>query len=224
MQTLNQHITLLRNYSSVHWQINSFGVGDAWELVESFTKTNGVIGEDGTVDKFRNYPVMWVEVNGSSLSGSVLTDSYNIYFADLVNKDERDELEVLSDMKQLCLDVAAYLKQSSDIETNMDVILEFTMEDFTEKFNDEVAGWTLSVQIKQPYQYNLCAVPKSDSPTGFSNCKAVTVTDGATVTEVPSGGAYTCVNDSFTYDLYFDGVDTGQNVTVDGTNITINLS
>jgi hypothetical protein len=120
--------------------------------------------------------------------------------------------------------VAAYLKQSSDIETNMDVILEFTMEDFTEKFNDEVAGWILSVQIKQPYQYNLCAVPKSDSPTGFSNCKAVTVTDGATVTEVPSGGDYTCVNDSFTYDLYFDGVDTGQNVTVDGTNITINLS
>jgi hypothetical protein len=37
--------------------------------------------------------------------------------------------------------------------------------------------------------------------------------------EVPAGGG-----GSFDYDLHFDGVDTGQNVTVDGTDITINLS
>jgi len=165
MQTLNQHITLLRNYSNSHLQINSFGVGDAWELVESFTQSNGVIGEDGTVVANRTYPVMWVEISSSNLSGNVLTDNYNIYFADLVNKDERNETEVLSDMKLLCLDLAAYLKQSSDISDLMNINFEFTFDDFTEKFNDEVAGWVMSLQVTQPYNYSLCAVPITNAPT-----------------------------------------------------------
>jgi hypothetical protein len=228
MQTLNQHITLLRNYSESHFQINSFGVGDSWELIESFTNTNGVIGEDGEVVTNRTYPVMWVEVNGSNLSGNVLTDSYNIYFADLVNKDERNEAEVLSDMKQLCLDLAAYFKQDSGYESNMNVNFEFSMEDFTERFNDEVAGWVMSLQITQPYQYNECAIPKLPVDTdGLANCKPVTIyADSVLVDTIPSGGSYsyTTSSGSFTYDLYFDGVDTGQDVTVDGTNITINLN
>lgn len=227
MQTLNQHITLLRNYSESHLQINSFGVGDAWELVESFTQTNGVIGEDGEVVASRTYPVMWVEVNGSVLSGNQLTDTYNIYFADRVNKDERNEAEVLSDMKQLCLDLAAYFKQDESYESNMTVNLEFSMEDFTEKFNDEVAGWIMTLQIRQPYQYNECAIPKLPIDTsGLSNCLPVTIyEDGVLVDTIPAGGSYSYTStESFTYDLYFDSVDTGTDVTVDGTNITINLN
>ena len=165
MQTLNQHITLLRNYSESHLQINSFGVGDSWELIESFTNTNGVIGEDGTVVTNRIYPVMWVEVSGSNLSGSQLTDSYNIYFADLVNKDERNEIEVLSDMKLLCLDLASYLKQSDELNGLLNINFEFSMEDFTERFNDEVAGWVMTLQFIQPFNYSLCAVPKLNAPT-----------------------------------------------------------
>lgn len=164
MQTLNQHITLLRNYSENHLQINSFGVGDAWELVESFTKTNGVVGEDGTVDTNRTYPVMWVEVNGSSVSGNDLIDNYNIYFADLVEKDERNETDVLSDMKLLCLDLMSYLYKSTNINGQMEVVRSFTMTDFTEKFGDEVSGWILSVSFKQPFTYNLCAVPITGAP------------------------------------------------------------
>lgn len=165
MQTLNQHITLLRSYSESHLQINSFGVGDAWELVESFTQTNGVIGEDGEVVANRTYPVMWVEIAGSNLSENKLTDSYNIYFADLVNKDERNEIEVLSDTKLLCLDLCAYLKHSDELNGLLNINFEFTMDDFTEKFNDEVAGWVMTLQFTQPYNYSLCAVPKTNTPT-----------------------------------------------------------
>ncbi len=207
MQTLNQHITLLRNYSESHLQINSFGVGDAWELVESFTQTNGVIGEDGTVIPNRTYPVMWVEVNGSNLSGNQLTDNYTIYFADLVNKDERNEAEVLSDMKQLCLDLAAYFKQDEDYESNMNVSLEFTLDDFTEKFNDEVAGWQMSLQITQPYLYNECAIPKLPIDTaGLTNCRPVTIyEDGVLVDTVPSGSSYSYTASSSDVDILING-------------------
>lgn len=58
-------------------------------------------------------------------------------------------------------------------------------------------------------------------------CSGVSVSVNGVFSEVvPAGGVYNCVTSaaSFTYDIYFDGVDTGQDVVVDGDNIIINLT
>jgi len=56
-------------------------------------------------------------------------------------------------------------------------------------------------------------------------CAGVSVSvDGAFSQVVPAGGTYNCVTGgggSFTYYFYIDGVDTGQDVVIDGTDIDI---
>lgn len=65
------------------------------------------------------------------------------------------------------------------------------------------------------------------TPTSVTTCLPVYIyEDGILVDTVASGGSYSYTSGgggSFTYDLYLDGVDTGQNITVDGTDITINI-
>jgi hypothetical protein len=169
---------------------------------------------------------MWVEVTCSNLDDHTLTDSYNIYFADRVSKDERSELKCLSDMKLLCLDCISFLHRSTSVDGTTDVILSFSMNDFTEAYQDEITGWILSVQFKQPFEYNLCEVPYTGAVADSPSCRPVEIYEnGILVATIDSGGVYSYTSSSgtFTYDVYFDGVYTGQDVTVDGTNITINL-
>lgn len=88
--------------------------------------------------------------------------------------------------------------------------------------SDNLSGAQL--QLNLPYITNTCL--PCNEPI-ISICQPVSVSiDGVFSEYVNAGGSYNCVTGgggSFIYDLYFDGVDTTQNVTVDGTDITINL-
>jgi hypothetical protein len=78
------------------------------------------------------------------------------------------------------------------------------------------------LRIKLPFLDLSCEA--CDAPI-VSICEPVTVSvDGVFSEYVPAGGSYNCVTGgggSFTYDFYIDGIDTGQDVVVDGTDIDI---
>jgi hypothetical protein len=145
MQTLNQHISLFRNFAESHKQINSFGVGELWELTEK----NGD----------RVYSIMWMVIEPSSVTGNELIRNFTFVFADIVRPDESNENDVLSDEQQKALDLLSFLRFSDDIDDETDIIKSSTITPFTEKFEDNLAGCIVTVQIKQAFIYNYCDAP-----------------------------------------------------------------
>ena len=145
MQTLNQHISIFNNFATNHKQINSFGVGELWELTEK----NGD----------RVYSIMWMVIEPHNVAGNELIDNYTFVFADIVRPDESNENEVLSDEKQKALDLLSFLRFSDEINSATNIIKASNLTPFTEKFEDCLAGWILTVQIKQAFTYNYCDAP-----------------------------------------------------------------
>ena len=145
MQTLNQHISLFESFANNHKQVHSFGNGDLWELTET--------------ENERVYPLMWVQIDPSSVDGNQILENYTVVFCDLVHPDESDENEVLSDQKQIALDFISYLKASEDVVKTMNVVKSSSLTPFTEKWEDVLSGWIITIQIRQPFIYDLCSVP-----------------------------------------------------------------
>ena len=95
--THNQIKNLLSRIATNHNQINDFGFGDTWE--------QGV--------KALSFPILWATLNPGSINDNEVVLNYSLYFLDLVNRDEANEDEVLSDQLQTAVDVYSILR--SDI-------------------------------------------------------------------------------------------------------------
>jgi len=141
-----------RTFANSHQQINSFGNGDLWELVQR--------------DKLQayNYPLLWMQDNGSTVQDKAVFFNFNIFGIDQVLNGEENENFVKSSMHQILLDYLAYFKQIvlTDIDGNrikFDLQLTANLTSFTERFNDELTGWVMTVSFKTPFTYNKCNIP-----------------------------------------------------------------
>jgi hypothetical protein len=196
MQTLNQHITIFSDFAASHLQLKSnFGVGDLWELVETYSNP------DESQSKNRDYPLMWLTIDGTTVNNNDITRNFTVVIADRVDRDEKNEQEVLSDCELMGLDLLTYLKQNVvDVVGEDSVLIKSSQfSDFTERWQDDVAGYTFNVSIKSVFQYDSCNLPVS----GFTPevvCAPVTILDtsGNVITYVASGGSYTVTPSSGT--------------------------
>lgn len=104
------------------------------------------------------YPILGAALQAGSLAKRQSNTKLLLYVADLVNKDESNETEVLSDTQLILMDVYAqfweYLEENS-IELSPDA----TFSSFTERWDSEVSGWQIEVDIKQFYSRDTCQVP-----------------------------------------------------------------
>ena len=148
-------------------------------------------------------------------------------------------------MHQCCLDLLSYWKKQTDYRL-VSVDVNTTLTSFTERFNDELTGWWIDIKLTQQYNYNKCAIPMDGLTPPPTNCLPATITiNGQSFTIADSGtiediivkdtsgtsvgskiGSEWIVPEaggSFTYDIILNGVDTTQDVVVDGTDITLNL-
>ena len=177
MYTFNNIYDAFKDIATAHKQINTYGMGDLWEMTSSGTVT---------------YPLMWAKPEDSRIEQSVFVSSWTLLFMDLVDDGEANENDVLSDMELVALDVIALLK-------NNDYEFDFkgtgiTLQRFTERFEDKVAGVGIRVDLRVPYTADRCQVPQSGlDVSGTAPCDPVTIYDsnGAIVTTVASGGTYT---------------------------------
>jgi len=100
--------------------------------------------------------------------------------------------------------------------------------DYVENYtDDDLTGCYIDIRFYQPMEYNECAIPMGTPTSLPDTCAPVLIyEDGILVDTIASGGiySYTSSGGAFTYALYQNGVDTGQNVLVDGTDITININ
>ena len=142
MLTLNQAVQQLNNIANSHANIKSFYFGELWDFASS-----------GSVE----YPAMAVTYENASYRESSLMYSFNVYIMDRVDKGLVYRTEIVSDTLQVCLDVLALLDR--DFYFKSKVNKNFTISDFTDRFNDEVTGNWFRLDISTRYPLDSCAVP-----------------------------------------------------------------
>lgn len=145
--TLEQLYNLFREVGKKHKHINTTTVGDIFEvdLVET------------------TYPLMHIGTQTASFSRAQLTYRFQVIVMDLVSKDESNEEEVLSDMLQVIGDVLSGLLNKdfdtayNDFRQEVRISESISCEPFTERFDNEVTGWTATVDIAVGFDASACS-------------------------------------------------------------------
>ena len=127
-----------------HEQLNSFGYGDLPQL------TNDII-----TDKSPLYPRMYVLPDDTVFDQNQLTYNFQIIVADQLEQDYSNQRDVLNDTLEIIKDIFTRL-YLSEYESEWGA----TVSPFLERSEDVLAGWTLSVQLTQPFDYNRCVLPE----------------------------------------------------------------
>jgi hypothetical protein len=121
---------------------------------------------------------MWVVPENSEIRDNSEVLNFSFIFCDIVKNDESNENEVLSDQLEIAKDVIAQLNYHGYDWT---LVKNFTLEDFTERFTDLVAGYTCRISIEIPFNYNRCRIPTTN----------VSITSGASASSGSGSAAGT---------------------------------
>jgi hypothetical protein len=208
------------------------------------TITDGQIS-DIDLAKQTIFPLAHIIINSASIEGKMQRFNITVLAMDILDSKEKYDLEpsIMNAMLQALNRVHDIMKRG---DLNPDYIMmdgDATLEPFTDRFENKLAGWAMTFDVIMPSDMTIC-------DTGFtSGCPNVTVTDGSETIQVLAGGTYTCEggsasvvvsnsNDSYsvttdenlelpntTVNVYVDGIlnQTGSIVTLDP-NQTINIS
>lgn len=139
-------------FADNHIQINSFGNGDLWELVERNKLQDFV------------YPLLWLQDGNVNIVGKEINFNFQVLAVDQVLNGEENENFVKSSMIEILLDYMAYFVQTKlyDSEGNrilFDVVKSGNIDTFTERFDDTLTGGAMSISFKTPYKYDKCKIP-----------------------------------------------------------------
>jgi len=145
--TLNMLYDMFKSVGNNNVFIQTTTIGDIFEI--DLTETT--------------YPLMHVGTQTASYTKNVLTYNFQVIVMDLVSKDESNEEDVLSDMLQVIGDVISQLK-NTDFNTDYDddfrhavrIQDSIACEPFTERFDNEVSGWTGNITINVDFNASAC--------------------------------------------------------------------
>ena len=157
IQTVNQLISVFKDISTRHYQINGFGIGDDWE--------NGA-------SEAKMHPVLWINPTTANMPASdngykTFEIDFEVRVFDLVNKDESNENEVLSDCIDILKDIITEFKgHPYYVNSQLNIIDDIGFEAFTEEFDEEVSGWVCEISLMTPILNSFCGIPAADI-TGF---------------------------------------------------------
>lgn len=124
------------------------------------TTTIGDIFEVDLVET--TYPLLHIATNTALYTPHELTYNFQFIVMDLVKKDESNEDDVLSDMLQVIGDIYSELKNSvfdndyEDFRHMIKIDDNISCEPFTERFDNEVSGWTATISIKVSFDASAC--------------------------------------------------------------------
>jgi hypothetical protein len=141
MKTINNIFDLFKTIAQEHYQINSFVYGDITEL-DNYDNIN--------------YPVLIVAPITTIVNENTLNHTYRIAIADLVKKDENNQVEVWSDTQQILTDIAKVFRYDSDL---FSLIGEPILTPFKERWNDDVSGWQGDFEIEFNFDNSECNIP-----------------------------------------------------------------
>tara|TARA_R110000851_G_scaffold308544_1_gene467472 strand:- start:46 stop:1989 length:1944 start_codon:yes stop_codon:yes gene_type:complete len=221
IQTINQLISVWKDIATRHYQINYFGVGDSWEV---------------GVDKASMHPVLWINPVTATMPSSdygykTFEIDFEVRVFDLVNKDESNENEVLSDTIDILKDIIAEFKgHPYYVNSQLNIIDDISFEAFTEEFDEEVSGWLCEISLMTPVLTTFCGIPSADI-TGFEfpgiDCPDSNVLCPVFVEDVTGVHPIVVTTVGTTKVVSFDGATGGGNpvvsVTFSGNTLTTTL-
>lgn len=154
-------IQLIEDYqqSQVGIGLNSFGHGN---LIEFGASPSG---------NTPTYPFLFATPISVSYDENITTWTIQLLFADRIQDDMSNEIDVISDMSIQAKRFMSYIKrgfaQTPDLYNKMDCNLPVTAQPFLERFNDFVGGVSLDIEIIVFEDINACDyyVPATPTPT-----------------------------------------------------------
>ena len=142
-KTYNNVIDTIKCVGEGHHQIKAVTTGDIWDIDLNTINVNASKGQ--------------------------LQHNFQLVIADIVEPNESEnEQEVLSDTLSIALDIIATFRSGSTLylsstsagqEARYFTADDFTLEPFTERFDNTLAGWTLSLPIVIEWAYDTCNIP-----------------------------------------------------------------
>ncbi len=239
MLSYNQIIKLNKEFADNHYVLQNFGNGERWQVVDH--------NQDATF----KYPLMWMEDLISPVQDKEFIYSFRIWFVTRVEApSDRDGNPIYfeyakgkSDMIQCAQDLIAYWVQDNNYPS-MDIDRSVSIETFIDTTDDKLTGCYADIRFRETFNYDSCIIPVEGASTPPSTDVVLTINDSAFATytqgttnnitvkdtngaevgsKVGSEWIVPAASSSFTYDLLINSVDTGTDLTVDGSNITINL-
>tara|TARA_R110000737_G_scaffold108_1_gene672 strand:+ start:9 stop:1925 length:1917 start_codon:yes stop_codon:yes gene_type:complete len=169
IQTVNQLISVFKDISTRHYQINGFGIGDEWEIGAS---------------KAEMHPVLWINPVTATMPSTdngykTFEIDFEVRVFDLVSKGESNENDVLSDCIDILKDIITEFKgHPYYVNSQLNIIDDISFEAFTEEFDEEVSGWVCEISLMTPILNSFCGIPAADI-TGFefpgTDCPEVNV-------------------------------------------------
>ena len=171
-KTYNNVIDTLKGLGEQHNQISTTTTGDIWDI---------------DLAKNTLFPLM--HINGVNVTTGPSTLSYNfqIFIMDLVSEKSNwtqaniqsatklsNEQEVLSDTLQICTDIIGIFRHSQwqaqlSLDINAGVYFaegEFTIEPFSDRFDNEFTGWVFPLSIIVENDFQTCNIQMDNNAIG----------------------------------------------------------
>ena len=152
-KSYNNVIDTLKCVGEQHLNIHSVTSGDIWEI---------------DLEKNTLFPLFHINPVNVSVGMNTRTFNFQLFVMDLVEPDESNEQEVLSDCLEIMNDIIAVYKHGEILysydaaageEQRYFIDNDFTIEPFTERFDNAVTGWVMSFAITVENELNSCNIP-----------------------------------------------------------------
>ena len=152
-------IETLKNLGTEHQQISTTTTGDIFDI---------------DLEKNTKYPLMHINPVNVTTTRTELIYNFQIFVMDLVEPDNANEQDVYSDVLQTCIDIIAIMSNSkwqSQLTLDLDAPVyfaegNFTLEPFTERFDQAVTGWVFQVGATVQNDFQSCVIPMDDTAIG----------------------------------------------------------
>ncbi|MBP92918.1 MAG: hypothetical protein CMC55_02240 [Flavobacteriaceae bacterium] len=152
-------IETLKNLGEEHQQISTTTTGDIYDI---------------DLEKNTKYPLMHINPINVTTTRTELIYNFQIFVMDLVEPDNANEQDVYSDVLQTCIDIIAIMSNSkwqAQLTLDLDAPVyfaegNFTLEPFTERFDQTVTGWVFQIGITVQNDFQSCVIPMDDTAIG----------------------------------------------------------
>jgi hypothetical protein len=174
--SLQKIIKLFEDYVPTDPRLQSFGFGDVIEFGFNLD------------DQYGNYAFMFVTPVNSVFEINLTRYQFSIIFADRLNDDRSNRVDIISDMNLVARRFASQIYiNSGNLFEYMNILLPTESIPFMERFNFEVAGVVLNLTIEVMEDMNACDFFPTPTPTpGPSPTPSATPGPTPTQTETPT--------------------------------------
>jgi len=155
--TYQELVNKIQTIVNEHYMLVDFGYGDLSDLKTRFENTSG--NEQVQAD----YPYCFLNPTSHSRNQSAVTYNFNMIVMDMARGEVSDDpfnnmLAIQSQCQQYIDDIIAHLWNDADPKMNV-IYSNLTYTPFNERFSDDVAGMTASLQIQVSVPINDCIAP-----------------------------------------------------------------